>query len=69
MFRSEFLLSQRGRIPSEDEQCAAYIEVGELAGADGAAIRLFDLGAEKIMPGQEELGRNSGARLRAIRSA
>lgn len=67
LFRSEFLLAQRGRIPSEEEQCAAYIEVGELAGADGAAIRLFDLGAEKIMAGREEIGRNPALGLRAIR--
>jgi len=67
LFRSEFLLTQRGRIPSEDEQCAAYREVGELAGTDGAAIRLFDLGADKMRPEQEELERNPALGLRAIR--
>jgi phosphotransferase system enzyme I (PtsI) len=66
LYRSEFLLSQRGVMPSEDEQCEAYREVAELAGEDGATVRLFDLGGDK-MGGPYEMERNPALGLRAIR--
>lgn len=70
LYRSEFLLSQSGVLPSEDEQCAAYIEVTRLAGADGATIRLFDLGGEKIgLAETDPAPRNPALGLRAIRFA
>ena len=65
LYRTEFLLSQRGRMPTEDEQFEAYVEVAALAGADGAKVRLFDLGGEKI--GAEDAERNPALGLRAIR--
>ncbi|MCA1594667.1 MAG: hypothetical protein LC754_18965, partial [Acidobacteria bacterium] len=68
LYRSEFLLSYHGTMPGEDEQCAAYEEVGHVAGADGATIRLFDLGGDKV--GGEfklEAERNPALGLRAIR--
>ncbi|MGH9943477.1 MAG: putative PEP-binding protein, partial [Pyrinomonadaceae bacterium] len=68
LYRSEFLLTQRGQMPSEDEQCAAYAEVAEVAGEDGAKIRLFDLGGDKIgFPGDADHERNPALGLRAIR--
>ncbi len=42
LFRSEFLLSHRGSMPNEDEQCEAYEELARIAGEDGrdrAALR------------------------------
>jgi phosphotransferase system enzyme I (PtsI) len=66
LYRSEFLLSQEGVLLSEEEQYGAYVEVAKLAGADGATIRLFDLGGEKLHAG---FGgeRNPALGLRAIR--
>ncbi|MDX6614600.1 MAG: phosphoenolpyruvate-protein phosphotransferase system enzyme [Blastocatellia bacterium] len=66
LYRSEFLLSQEGVLLSEDEQYRAYLEVGRVAGADGATIRLFDLGGEQLHGG---FGgeRNPALGLRAIR--
>lgn len=67
LYRSEFLLTQRGVMPTEEEQRAAYLEVAGLAGVDGAKIRLFDLGGEKIGAGENDLERNPALGLRAIR--
>ncbi|HEY0079927.1 MAG TPA: phosphoenolpyruvate--protein phosphotransferase [Pyrinomonadaceae bacterium] len=68
LYRSEFLLSQRGSMPSEDEQRAAYTELARLGGSDGATIRLFDLGGDKIGGGvQSGDERNPALGLRAIR--
>jgi phosphotransferase system enzyme I (PtsI) len=67
LYRSEFLLSHRGVMPSEEEQYLAYKEVGELAGEDGATIRLFDLGGDKLAGGGIETERNPALGLRAIR--
>ncbi|MET0623407.1 MAG: phosphoenolpyruvate--protein phosphotransferase [Pyrinomonadaceae bacterium] len=69
LFRSEFLLSHRGSMPNEDEQCAAYEELARVAGDEGVTVRLFDLGGDKL-PGSrldpaEE--RNPALGLRAIR--
>ena len=70
LYRSEFLLSHDGVLPSEEEQCAAYIEVAQLAGADGATIRLFDLGGEKIGLAEADAApHNPALGLRAIRFA
>jgi phosphotransferase system enzyme I (PtsI) len=67
LYRSEFLLSQRGAMPSEDEQLKAYLEVGELAGEDGATVRLFDLGGDKMGGVLADTERNPALGLRAIR--
>lgn len=67
LYRSEFLLSRRGMMVSEDEQVAAYAEVAKLAGADGAIVRLFDLGGENTLESQSEPERNPALGLRAIR--
>ena len=68
LYRSEFLLSQRGgRMPSEDEQCEAYREIATLAGEDGATIRLFDLGGDKAAGALNDNERNPALGLRAIR--
>ncbi|HEX6624415.1 MAG TPA: phosphoenolpyruvate--protein phosphotransferase [Pyrinomonadaceae bacterium] len=69
LYRSEFLLTQRGALPDEDEQCSAYEEVGRVAGADGAAVRLFDLGGDKLggLALEADGERNPALGLRAIR--
>lgn len=67
LYRSEFLMSQRGRMPSEDEQCEAYKEIAKLAGEDGATIRLFDLGGDKSTSAFIDTERNPALGLRAIR--
>jgi phosphoenolpyruvate-protein phosphotransferase (PTS system enzyme I) len=67
LFRSEFLLSHKGAMLSEEEQCEAYIEVARLAGEDGATVRLFDLGGEKFGGVTTEAERNPALGLRAIR--
>ena len=69
LYRSEFLLTQRDRVPSEDEQCETYAELARLAAPDGATVRLFDLGGDKLAgPAAETAGeRNPALGLRAIR--
>lgn len=68
LFRSEFLFSQRGGEPTEEEQCAAYEQIAALAGAEGAKVRLFDLGGDKHQAGGDfEIERNPALGLRAIR--
>ncbi|HJU53854.1 MAG TPA: phosphoenolpyruvate--protein phosphotransferase [Pyrinomonadaceae bacterium] len=67
LYRSEFLLSHKGAMPSEEEQLRAYEEVAALAGEDGANIRLFDLGGEKFGGATGDGERNPALGLRAIR--
>jgi phosphotransferase system enzyme I (PtsI) len=67
LYRSEFLLSHKGAMPSEEEQVKAYEEVAALAGEDGANIRLFDLGGEKFGGATGDAERNPALGLRAIR--
>ncbi len=68
LYRSEFLMTQRGEMPDEQEQFLAYQEIAKLGGADGATVRLFDLGGDKST---SDFGsadeRNPALGLRAIR--
>src|SRR5262249_28405737 len=67
LYRSEFLLSSDHVMLSEDEQLAAYIKIGKLAGSEGAVIRLFDLGADRNVDVARDSVRNPALGLRAIR--
>src|SRR3712207_435616 len=69
LFRSEFLLSHRGAMPDEEEQCAAYEELARVAGDEGLTVRLFDLGGDKLPGARGDAGeeRNPALGLRAIR--
>lgn len=71
LYRSEFLLVHRGVFVSEDVQRRAYEEIAELAGNDGAVVRLFDLGPNNLRdssPSQSlEQDKNPALGLRAIR--
>jgi phosphotransferase system enzyme I (PtsI) len=64
LYRSEFLLSRPGVMLSEDEQYQAYKELAEVAGDDGAIVRLFDLGGRETVDASEK---NPALGLRAIR--
>jgi phosphoenolpyruvate-protein phosphotransferase (PTS system enzyme I) len=66
LFRSEFLLSRPGLMNSEQEQYEAYSALAEAAGADGAIVRLFDVGGE-IGSDTGEAERNPALGLRAVR--
>ena len=67
LYRSEFLLARNGLTVSEEEQRTAYEAVARLAGADGAIIRLFDLGGENIRSHLRQPEKNPALGLRAIR--
>jgi phosphotransferase system enzyme I (PtsI) len=67
LYRSEFLLIHRGVMPDEDEQCEAYKRIVELSREDGATVRLFDLGGDKLAGGVGEAELNPALGLRAIR--
>jgi phosphotransferase system enzyme I (PtsI) len=67
LYRSEFLLGRRGGMVSEDEQRLAYEAIAQVAGEDGAVIRLFDLGGETLREQFEEPEKNPALGLRAIR--
>ena len=66
LFRSEFLLSRPGLINSEEEQYEAYKALAEAAGADGAVVRLFDVGGELVNESAQP-ERNPALGLRAVR--
>ena len=67
LYRSEFLLTRRGGMVSEDEQRVAYEAVAKSAGDAGAVIRLFDLGGDNLRPQIDESEKNPALGLRAIR--
>lgn len=67
LYRSEFLLARRGAMVSEDEQRLAYEAIAKVAGAEGAVIRLFDLGGESLREQFEQPEKNPALGLRAIR--
>lgn len=67
LYRSEFLLARRGGMVGEEEQRAAYEAVAQVAGDDGAVIRLFDLGGDNLSEQFQEPEKNPALGLRAIR--
>ena len=67
LFRSEFLLSRPGLMLSEEEQYIAYRSLIEVAGPEGAVVRLFDVGGEVGRDLSERPERNPALGLRAIR--
>jgi phosphotransferase system enzyme I (PtsI) len=64
LYRSEFLLGRPGVMLSEEVQYQAYKQLAEVAGPDGAIVRLFDLGGRDVL---DESERNPALGLRAIR--
>jgi phosphotransferase system enzyme I (PtsI) len=67
LYRSEFLLARRSGMVSEEEQRLAYEAIAEVAGAQGAVIRLFDLGGDNLRDQFQEPEKNPALGLRAIR--
>lgn len=56
LFRSEFLFLEDGKIPAEDKQYEAYKQVIEAMGKKPVVIRTFDVGADKMIGEQKNLG-------------
>jgi phosphotransferase system enzyme I (PtsI) len=68
LYRSEFLYSQKvAGLPSEDEQYEVYKLLAEACGVEGAVIRTFDLGGDKLHLEGFKVERNPALGLRAIR--
>ena len=68
LFRSEFLYVKADtELPSEDEQYEIYKLLAETSGAEGAVIRTFDLGGDKLYLDGFSAERNPALGLRAIR--
>ncbi|MCI0337734.1 MAG: phosphoenolpyruvate--protein phosphotransferase [Acidobacteria bacterium] len=68
LYRSEFLYSQSATgLPTEDEQYEAYKFLAEMSGKEGAVIRTFDLGGDKLHLEGFKPERNPALGLRAIR--
>lgn len=68
LFRSEFLFLKDGKIPCEEEQFEAYKKVVATMGQKPVIIRTFDVGADKMVGEQENLGeKNPLLGWRAIR--
>lgn len=68
LFRSEFLYARtESGLPTEEEQYAVYKLLAETSGEEGAVIRTFDLGGDKLHLGGFKPERNPALGLRAIR--
>lgn len=50
LFRTEFLFMERGQMPSEDEQEAAYRRAAETLRGRPMVVRTLDVGADKPLP-------------------
>jgi len=51
LLRTEFLFIGRHRLPTEDEQYAAYIRILDRLGGKPVVIRTLDVGGDKPLPG------------------
>ena len=68
LYRSEFLYTQSSDgLPGEEQQYEAYRFLAEMSGREGAVVRTFDLGGDKLHLEGYELERNPALGLRAIR--
>lgn len=68
LYRSEFLYAQaKSGLPTEDEQYEAYDFLAGMVGQEGAVIRTFDLGGDKLHLEGFKPERNPALGLRAIR--
>ncbi|HET9323376.1 MAG TPA: phosphoenolpyruvate--protein phosphotransferase [Gaiellaceae bacterium] len=50
LLRTEFLFLERDSLPGEDEQYAAYAEIGQRLGGRPLILRTLDVGADKPLP-------------------
>ena len=68
LFRTEFMVLQRGQSPSEEEQFNLYRSVVSALHDRPLVIRTFDIGAEKVVAGLEgESGANPALGVRGLR--
>ena len=68
LYRSEFLYSQaESGLPTEDEQYQAYQFLAGMVGEEGAVVRTFDLGGDKLHLEGFKPERNPALGMRAIR--
>lgn len=68
LYRSEFLYAQLlTGLPTEEEQYEVYRLLAETSGSEGAVIRTFDLGGDKLRLSGFKAERNPALGLRAIR--
>jgi len=68
LFRTEFLITPNGQVPSEEEQHSAYRSVVETAAGRRVNIRTFDIGGDKQMGiSCRCTGRNPSLGVRGIR--
>ncbi len=68
LFRTEFLITPGGQVPSEEEQYVAYRSVVETAAGRRVNIRTFDIGGDKDMGlACRCTGRNPSLGIRGIR--
>ncbi|HDK6005835.1 TPA: phosphoenolpyruvate-protein phosphotransferase PtsI [Klebsiella pneumoniae] len=50
LYRTEFLFMDRGALPTEEEQFAAYKAVAEACGSQAVIVRTMDIGGDKELP-------------------
>ena len=68
LFRTEFLISAEGHVPTEEEQYSTYRHLIEKAAGVSVVIRTFDIGGDKTMGLSDRCtGRNPSLGLRGIR--
>jgi phosphotransferase system enzyme I (PtsI) len=68
LFRTEFLLMEHGRLPTEEEQLAIYQAAVKQLANRHLVIRTFDIGADKQVPGLTVCtGQNPALGIRGIR--
>lgn len=67
LVRSEFLFHGRSRLPTEDEQAAAYARLLAWAGDRPVVVRTLDAGGDKPIPGLTREEANPFLGLRGIR--
>jgi phosphotransferase system enzyme I (PtsI) len=68
LYRSELLISDKGVLPDEDQQVAAYSDMAKAVGEFGVAIRTFDGVPEQDSDDGVPSERNPALGLRAIRA-
>lgn len=56
LFRTEFLVLDEGLVPDEEQQFESYKEVVRQIGTKPVVMRTFDIGADKMIDGQDNPG-------------
>jgi phosphotransferase system enzyme I (PtsI) len=67
LYRTEFLFFEKGGPPDEEEHYSAYREVASELGHRPLVIRTFDMGGDKLVPGEERTEPNPFLGCRSIR--